>query len=220
MNIRQLVITIIAAAAILSCGCPALGQNISMNDGHERSDFNYKNMQRKLVLENIHSRKSVRHFTGAAVSAEDLAVMVKAGMAAPTGKNMQPWEFLAVNDPEKIAAVTEIMGKSNPMSIRTGAMIKEAGAVIVVCGRPDVSHNWMLDCAAATENILLAAEAMGYGAVWTAAWPYEDRLSATAEAFGLPEGVVPLCVIPVGCPKTEKAPMDKWKPEKFHFNEW
>ncbi len=218
MNIKVSAIFVCALCAFVASVTPASGQLTKEN---VQSEFKkYNSMQSKQILENIFSRKSVRHFTGKVVSKDDLTMVVKAGMAAPTGKNMQPWEFLAVNDPERIFAIAESMGKTNPMSARTGAMIKEAGAVIVVCGRPDVSHNWMLDCAAATENILLAIESMGMGAVWTAAWPYEDRLAATTEAFGLPEDVVPLCVIPVGYPKYEKAPMDKWKPEKLHFDKW
>lgn len=218
MNIKVSAIFVCALCAFVAFVTPTSAQTVKENVKSEIRE--YKNMESKHVLENIFSRKSVRHFTGKVVSKDDLTMVVKAGMAAPTGKNMQPWEFLAVNDPERISAIAESMGKTNPMSARTGAMIKEAGAVIVVCGRPDVSHNWMLDCAAATENILLAIESMGMGAVWTAAWPYEDRLAATTEAFGLPEDVVPLCVIPVGYPKYEKAPMDKWKPEKLHFDKW
>lgn len=212
-----------AAVAILCIGAAVAAQGQESRPqrrgrpdaGHgEFSRIDFKHMKSRQILDNIFSRKSVRRFTGEVVPQDTLTLLVKAGMAAPTGKNKQPWEFLAVNDSAKIALLAEKLGSFN------GPIVKSAGAVIVVCGRPDVSHNWMLDCAAATENILLAAESMDLGAVWTASWPYEERMAATVSALGIPEGVVPLSVIPVGHPQGEQRIIDKWKPEKFHFNEW
>ncbi len=175
---------------------------------------NMKEMHSRSVLRNIHSRKSVRSFTGKVVTKDTLELLVKAGMAAPTAMNRQPWHFYATNDPQIIDGATEKLG-------RNGNMIKEAGAVIVVLGDPSVSEKfWPIDGTCAAENILLAIEALGLGGVWLSAYPNESRMTPVNEAFNIPLEYKVLCVIPVGYPKGEHKPKDKWNEDKFHFNSW
>lgn len=182
----------------------------------------------EVVLQNILSRKSVRNYTGEKVSDEQVNTLLKAAMAAPTAVNRQPWSFVVVNDQETIARVFE-----GNMNMR---YFQSAGTVIVVCGESTYSmvprsqagaepvqvENvfWQQDCSAATENLLLMAEAMGLGAVWTAAYPDASRYEKVQAELGLPENVLPLCMIAVGCPTGEDQPKDKWKPEKIHYNRW
>ncbi|GHT72447.1 NAD(P)H nitroreductase [Bacteroidia bacterium] len=175
-----------------------------------------KNMK-ETTLSVIHARKSVRHFTDRAVSKDDLQTLVKAGMAAPSGKNEQPWAFVIVTQ----RAILDTLAERLPYA----KMLKQASAAIVVCGDMSISKDsdkslWVQDCAAATENILLAAEAMGLGTVWTAAYPYEDRIAAAVSSLRLPEHVIPLCVIPVGYPDGTDKPKDKWKPENVKWETW
>ena len=178
------------------------------------------------VLDNIHSRKSVRTYTDQAVSPEQVETLLRAAMAAPSGINLQPWRFVVVSD----QAVKEKLAGPR------GGMIAKAPVVIVVCGQTTWTHkpfgqpdadeitepnrNWTADCAAATENLLLAAEAIGLGAVWTACYPYEERMAGTIETLGLPEDVLPYCIVPVGYPGGDDQPKDKWKPENIHYNQW
>lgn len=180
------------------------------------------------ALEVIMSRTSIRSFTGDPVSKEQLETILKAGMAAPTAMNSQPWRFVVVTDKEKIASVFG--------SGFRGEMFTKAGAVIVVCGQttamrkpfgqPDAPEEeqpnmfWFEDCSAAAENILLAAKALGLGAVWTAGYPAMERITPIAAALGIPEKVVPLCIIPVGVPAENPEPKDKWKPENIHWEQW
>lgn len=169
-------------------------------------------MAQNPTLETIFSRKSVRNFTDQPVSNEDLELLVRAGMAAPSGMNRQPWEFLIIQDKAKMV---ELSGK-----LPYALMMKEAQALIVVVGNPELSPYWYLDCSAAAQNILLAAESIGLGAVWTAGYPYEDRMDIIASAFSIPRPFRPLCTIPIGYPKGDLKPKDKWKQEKLHMNEW
>ncbi|MCI7462632.1 MAG: nitroreductase family protein [Bacteroides sp.] len=67
--------------------------------------------------------------------------------------------------------------------------------------------------------MLLSAEAMGLGAVWTAASD-EERSGIVRESLGLPENNHPLCVVPVGHPDGDFQPKDKWDPSKIHYNQW
>lgn len=164
--------------------------------------------------DNIFNRKSVRNFTGGPVTKDTLEILVKAGMSAPSAMNRQPWHFYATNNPATIGEAAKTLG-------RNGGMIKEAGALIVVCGVPEESPVfWSLDVSCATENILVAAEGLGLGAVWLSAYPNEERMSAINKAFGIPETFKVLCLIPIGHPTGKDTPKDKWKPERFHFDKW
>ena len=96
---------------------------------------------------------------------------------------------------------------------------------IVICGNtakekfPGKGY-WQLDGSAAAENILLAAHAVGLGAVWTAIYPYEDRMAAVKKMLGLPESVQPLCIIPIGYPAEKKFRENRFEPARFHQNKW
>ncbi|MBR4826574.1 MAG: nitroreductase family protein [Bacteroidales bacterium] len=170
----------------------------------------------KAVLDNIFSRKSVRIYTEEPVSAGQVDIMLRAAMAAPSAKNLQPWRFVVVTSAEQ----REILAQA-----RYGKMIARAPLAIVVCGQTvsddgEPNPNWTADCAAATENLLLAAEALGLGAVWTACYPYEDRMAPAVKALGLPSNVIPYCVVPIGHPAGVEKPKDKWKPQNVHYDKW
>ena len=180
----------------------------------------------KSAIDVIMSRKSVRSYTDEAIPAEKVEVLLKAAMAAPTAMNVQPWRFVVVTDQ---AVKDQLAGPR-------GGMIANAPLVIVVCGEasfmrkpwgqpdaePELADNpfWYEDCAAATENLLVAAEAIGLGAVWTACYPMPDRMNPTIAALGLPDNVKPFAVIPVGYPAGDDQPKDKWKPENVHYDKW
>lgn len=170
------------------------------------------------VLHTIYTRRSVRKFTGDAVKKDDLFAMLRAGMAAPTAVNIQPWAFVAVTDRgtlDKLCA-----------SLPFAKMLDKAGAAIIVCGVPDKDDTyakdyWVMDCSAATQNILLAAHALGYGAVWTAVYVDEERVASVRSILSVPVNIIPLNVIPVGVPANRDGkPIDKFKEENIHWEKW
>ena len=170
------------------------------------------------AINNIMTRTSIRQYTNEPVSKADIETMLRAGMAAPTAVNRQPWHFVVINSKEKLA---ELAG-DNPR----GGMLKKAPLAIVVCGNMDKALSgqgrgfWVQDCSAATENILLAANAIGLGAVWTGLYPDENRAGAVAKVLKLPETYIPLCTIVIGHPAELPTPKDKWKPENVSYNEF
>lgn len=172
-----------------------------------------------VVMTNILQRKSVRSYTDRPVTKSQLDTLVRAAMAAPTGRDMRPWKFIIINDRQAMKSLAD--------QLPYAKMLAEAQAAVVVCGDLSIldkegkpSTNWMFDCSAATENLLLQAEAMGLGAVWTAAYPYEDRLTAVKQALQLPDHIVPLNVIPIGYPKGDTQPKDKYDANNIHYNAW
>jgi len=165
----------------------------------------------------IHSRKSVRSFTGAPVDKNDLDNIIKAGMAAPTAVNMQPWSFIVITDRKKMDTLAE--------GLPHAKMLFKAGAAIIICTEADKAYNKsrdtaIIDASLAGENILLSIEALGLGGVWTAAFPYEDRMKLVRSVLNIPQEVIPLNVIPVGGPTGEDKPKVKYNKEKIHWEQW
>ena len=168
------------------------------------------------VLHNILQRKSVRAYTDRAVSHEQLDTLIRAAMAAPTGRDMRPWHFIVLEGRHQLSPPAEQLPYAKTLA--------EAQAAVVVCGDMSVtdkegnpSRNWTFDCSAATENLLLQAEAMGLGAVWTGVYPYDERIEAVKQALHLPDHLIPLNVIPIGYPKGDPQPKDKYDPTKVEY---
>lgn len=169
------------------------------------------------VLSVIQARKSVRSFTGAAVSKADLDKVLRAGMAAPTAMNKQPWSFIVVTDRKKLDALAT--------ALPSAKMLFKAGAAIIVCTDPETAVGKskdfaVIDASLAGENILLAVEGLGLGALWTACYPDADRMKVVQDQLSIPPGIIPLNVIPIGVPTGEDKAKDKYKPEKVHWGKW
>lgn len=181
-----------------------------------------------VVMQNILSRKSVRAYTGDTIPAATLENILRAAQAAPTGRDWRPWSFVVITPDQDLDA---IFGDNFNMR-----MYKQAGAIVILCAdtihmgptrdNPDgpdvaqVNHLWRDDLGAATENLLLAVEAYGLGACWTACYPYPERMDPIRAAVGLPPTVVPYAVVPIGVPDGETQPKDKWDPARIHYNRW
>ena len=166
-------------------------------------------------MEAILSRRSVRKYTGQAVPETLVTDLLRAAMAAPSAQNQQPWQFVVVRD----RGLLEGLAASNPYA----GMAREAQLAIVVCG--DLSREkspgfWVQDCAAATENLLIAANAAGLGAVWTGTYPREERVARVRELLALPEHIIPFAVIPIGHPAEHPAPADRFDPSRIHVDRW
>lgn len=175
-----------------------------------------KNGLGQTVLDNIATRVSVRSYLDKPVEEVKIEQLLRAGMAAPSAVNKQPWHFVVVTDKEQLKA----LAKTNPYA----GMAAKAPLAIVVCGDmkkalPGKAQEfWVQDCSAATENILLAANALGLGAVWTGTYPTEERCEAVAKVLQLPKSIVPLNIIVIGYPDGKNTPKDKWKPSNISYN--
>lgn len=159
------------------------------------------------TLKTIYERTSVRAYTSKPVEKEMLVELVKAAMAAPTGSNKQPWEFVIIQDP---AILNKLGGIKPPVG--------KAPAAIVVLGNTKTSGSWVLDCSAATENILIAATSMGLGTVWTGAYNNAKFENMLKETLSLPDGIMPLSVIAVGYADGTPTPKNKYVESKVHFD--
>jgi len=167
------------------------------------------------VTKAIQSRRSIRKYTEEPVSGDDIEALLTAAMHAPSAENEQLWHFVIIQDRKTLEAISRL----SP----TAPMAKHAPLAIAVCADKSLEKFpglWVLDCSAATENILLAATARELGAVWTAVYPFEDRMNGVKKLLKLPDEVIPLCVIPVGHPAETPAPVDRFNPSCIHHDTW
>jgi nitroreductase len=168
------------------------------------------------ALNCIMTRTSIRQYQDRPVEQEKVEQLLRAAMAAPTAVNKQPWHFYVLNTKEAINRLADA-------SQRGSDMVRSAALVVVVCGDMDKAlegkarEYWIQDTSAATENMLLAAHALGLGAVWTGVYPMKERVEMTTKVLNLPENLVPLCAILIGYPAESPTPKDKWKPENVTY---
>lgn len=160
----------------------------------------------------IFSRRSIRVYTDEPVSEADLQGVLEAGMAAPSASNRKPWHFVTVTDRKALRALAE----AHPY----GKMLAEAGAAIAVCGDAEISAWWVQDCSAATENILIAAAALGLGAVWLGCYGRPDREGAIRAVLGIPNSIGVLSLLSIGHPAETKEARTQYDPKRVHRNCW
>ncbi len=167
------------------------------------------------ALDCIMTRRSVRKYTGKPVSDAQLETLLRAGMAAPSASNRRPWQFVVVRNADMLNAISNV----HPYA----KMLPQAGCGILVCG--DTAKNDSLgylaeDCSAALENMLLAAHALGLGAVWLGVYPREERVRALRELLHIPESVLPVGMMAVGEPAEKPEAPDRYEPDRVHLEAW
>jgi len=172
-------------------------------------------MDDRVLDDPVFSRRSIRRYTGEPVTDEQVERLLRAAMAAPSAGNQQPWSFVVVRDRETLDAV--------PAFQPYAAMMPKAPVALVVCGHPKGCkwpQMWAQDCAAATENVLIEAAALGLGAVWLGVHPLEEREAGLRALLGIPADVVPFAIVPVGNPAEGKGPSERYDPARVHSERW
>ena len=166
-------------------------------------------------LELLLTRRSIRNYTEEDVSDEDVERILRAAMTAPSAGNQQPWHFVVIRDRGTMERIMEV----HPYS----GMLSQAPVCIAVLAELEQEHHpgyWVQDCSAATENMLLAAHAIGLGAVWLGVHPRQDREDGIREILGLPDGVECLALVSIGHPAEHKPPARRYAESRVHRETW
>lgn len=166
-------------------------------------------------LDGLMSRRSIRRYTTQPVSDSQVDVLLRAAMAAPSAGNAQPWRFVVVTDRHQL----EALSAATPYS----GMIAEAPLAIVVCADTSVEKHpgyWVQDCSAAVQNTLVAAHAIGLGAVWIGVHPVTERVANVASICSVPQGVEVLAMIAVGHPVEAKPAAERYEPSYVYRDRW
>ena len=167
------------------------------------------------ALDAIARRRSIRKYTSHPVDGNVIEKLLRAAMSAPSAGNQQPWQFVVITDRSALDAI--------PSFHPHAAMLKHAPAALLVCGdleREKHKGYWVQDCAAATQNLLLAATASGLGAVWTGVYPREDRVAGMRKLLGIPDQIVPFALVPIGHPDESPPAADRFDPSRIHHGKW
>lgn len=171
------------------------------------------------TIKTIMGRRSVRRYIDTPVSQDIIETLLKAGMAAPSASNRQPWEFVVVTKKEILEQLAEVTAYTK--------MLHQSPVCLIVCGNrerfysdTDAQGYWVQDCSAATENILVAAASLGLGTCWCGVFPRMKNVEAVAGLLGLPEGILPMNLIALGYPSGDTSVKEKWQPDRVHWEGW
>jgi nitroreductase len=161
----------------------------------------------------ILTRRSIRKYSEGKIPEEIITELLNAGMHAPTARNYQPWHFIVVDNRQTIDQLAD----AHPHA----KMLKEASLAILVCGDKTIQNEEgyiMQDCSAATQNIMLAAHALGLGSVWLGMYPREDRIREVSRVLNIPDHILPAALISIGYPAETKDTPKRYKEERIHWN--
>jgi nitroreductase len=166
------------------------------------------------LFEILYARRSVRKFRENPVEQEKITRMLEAAMAAPSACNLQPWEFVVVTEHQAVGDLKQCIGEYN------GRHYNAPAGILICANRCYIPPEWgsdgVFDCAAAVENLLLAAHAMGLGAVWIGDLDREEA----RRRFDVPGHVAVHCAVLLGYPDEEKQPRTQYKEEAVYWQRY
>jgi nitroreductase len=167
------------------------------------------------TVEAILTRRSIRKYEKKPIAKEAIQNLIKAACHAPSAGNQRPWQFIVINE----RRLLNVVHTFHP----SAKMLMEADQAILVCGDLNLEKfkgYWMIDCAAATENILLAAHAAGLGACWLGIYPREGRMAGMRKLLHLPGHIIPFALVSLGHPAEKKSFEERFDGSRIHYNKW
>jgi len=162
-------------------------------------------------MDSIFHRVSIRKYKQDPVEDEKMEKILRAAFAAPSAQNQQPWEFYVITDRNIIRTLSGV----SPYS---GCLAGAPSAIVPCyrkdCIRPRYTH---IDLSAATENILLEADALGLGAVWLGIAPVEERMASVRKILDIPDDLEAFAIVALGYPDESMPQKDRCRPERVHY---
>ena len=168
------------------------------------------------LFQALKTRRSVRAFTGARIPEEQIREILECGTYAPSALNAQPWHFIVVDDRKIFPDLMRIHPYISALA--------NASHAVILCADKALERapgNWVLDCSACMQNMLLAAHGLGYGAVWAGIYPNQERMANFCKYFRLPDTVEAHGIMVVGIPQ-DPLPVvtDRYQESKVHQTQW
>jgi nitroreductase len=167
------------------------------------------------AIEAIKTRNSIRKYIKKKIPKKIIYELLEIGMCAPSAGNEKPWHFIIIDKNEILESIPKFHPHSN--------MLKEASIAILICIDKNLEkHKGMAvqDCSAATENILIAANAKNLGAVWLGIYPRPVRINGMKKLLNIPENIIPFSLISLGYPAEEKIKENRYDIKRIHYNHW
>ena len=162
------------------------------------------------TIQAILNRRSIRKYADKSLSKDLILQLLKAGMYAPSARNSRAWQFVVIQNREMLNQLSQL----HPY----GKMLQEAASAILVCGDRSIEKTegyLAINCAAATQNILLSAHELGLGSVWLGVYPRQERMNEISEFLQLPGHLMPVSLISLGYPAEQRAFPGRFELEKI-----
>lgn len=171
----------------------------------------------KQKLEILFARRSVRVYSPGTVDEATVRALLEAAMAAPSAMTKDPWRFVIVREASTLKNLVSVLPG--------GKMLATAALAVVVCGDLEAAFERQLsfllqDCSAATENLLLAAHALGLGGCWVGVHPNEAAVRRLKELLVLPSTFLPVAVVSLGLPGESLPPRSRFNSDYVRSEKW
>jgi len=167
------------------------------------------------AIEAILTRRSIRKYTDRLIPDDMTRMLLDAAMSAPSARNTQSWHFIVIEDRKVLDLIPQVHPYAD--------MVMGAPLAIVVCGDRGMEPNegyLVQNCSAATQNLLIAANALGLGAVWLGVYPRKERVDGIRGLLDIPDGIVPISLVSIGYPAEESYKADRYDESKIHRDRW
>lgn len=167
------------------------------------------------TLQAIQTRRSIRKYQDKQVSDALLLKIITAGMYAPSAHNEQPWHFIIIKSKPILLEIPTLLTHTQ--------MCQNAPCAIVVCSDESLEKSegkWPQDCAAATQNILLAIHELGLGGVWSGIFPRKEAVTKIQKLLQIPHSVIPFALVVLGYPAEKPKQPERFQKERIHYDRW
>lgn len=167
------------------------------------------------AIDAILSRRSIRNYNNTPISDDIIIKLITAGKSAPSAGDQQPWHFIIIDNKEIFEKI--------PKFHNHASFITKAQKAILVCGDLNLEKfkgYWMLDCSAATQNILIAARAYGLSSCWLGIYPRDERIEKLREILNIPKNIVPFSLIALGYSNEKQKKIERFDKSRVHSNKW
>jgi len=163
----------------------------------------------------VQKLRNTYRYTSEPVERTLVHILLDAAMCAPSADDERPWHFVVIREDLARQSLAEICPFTN--------IVKDVPLAIVVCGDKTLQKQqgcWVLDCAAATENILVEAQQVHLGAAWLYLYPIEGRVQRARSILKMPQNIVPFSIVAVGHPAEQKDCGSRFDIRRVHVEQW
>jgi nitroreductase len=159
------------------------------------------------MIELLRKRRSIRKYTGEAIDKKSLELLIEALLRAPSSRDIKPWEFIVVDDPE-------LLSKLSGAKEHGSQFLRAAQLGIVVCADSTKSDVWIEDCSIAAILVQMVAVSLGLGSCWIQIRNRKYKEKRTSEKYirdilGLPGQIKVESIISIGFPGETRKPVTK-----------
>ncbi len=167
------------------------------------------------VKEAVLRRRSIREFNDKPITDESIRELLESAMAAPSARNMQPWEFYVIKNKSLQKQLRGALPNANMNS----------SLIIIVAGNDQrglthqVNDYWIQDCSAAIENMLLTATSLGIASCWCGLFPMAERVEKVKEILGTADGIIPMALIHLGYGDAVAVPRTQYDEKRIYLYE-